>query len=270
MAVRAKNGIEYAINKWQPTIDYLNKNIPAHRFTLLPVINLKEITEEAIKGKYDFLLTNPASFVEIESLTDTKAIVTLQNLRSNHALSEFGSVIFTHIERVDILDLKDLRGKSIMGVSKRAFGGWYMAWLEMLEQGINPHNELKVVFADSGIQSDVVYAVLDKRVDAGIVRTDQLERMEQAGKIDMRYFRVLNNKNVDKFPFLLSTDLYPEWPIAVMKHVPEDIALEVKKVLLSIKSSDKAAISGKYSGWLEPLDYGKVKDLMVKLKLQNR
>ncbi len=267
VAVRAHNGIEKAVSQWQPTIAYLNKKIPAHQFKLVPVISLKEITIQAGRGSYDFILTNPSSFVEIESLHGVRAITTLVNDRSGHEESRFGSVIFTRAENEKIIGIHDLKGKKLMAVSESAFGGWRVAWLEMMKNGVDPNKELSVIFTDSRMQKDVVYAVRDKQADAGVVRTDQLEHMSQSGEIDMRYFRIVHNKNTEGFPFFHSTALYPEWPFAAMKHIPMDITLQVKEALLSINKNNNAAKIGKYIKWIEPLDYYKVRNLMIKLKL---
>lgn len=268
VAVRAHHGIEHAIKSWQPTVDALSKQLPKHRFTLLPIVSLNEINEQAEQGKFDFLLTNPSSFVELEQVYGAKALVTLNNKRSNTDQSRFGSVIFTHIRNVDILTIKDLKGKKLMAVSEPAFGGWRVAWLEMLDQGFNPVNQLKaLMFTESKTQPEVVESVRDGKADAGVVRTDLLERMEAAGKIDMRYFRILNNKDIKSFPFFLSTKLYPEWAFASMKTVPTEHAQQVKKVLQGLSAESVAAKKGKYVGWVPALDYSSVRDLMKKLKV---
>ncbi|MDH5387576.1 MAG: phosphate/phosphite/phosphonate ABC transporter substrate-binding protein [Gammaproteobacteria bacterium] len=269
VTVRAKNGIEASIEKWQPTVDYLSRTVKGgHSFKLKPVVSLGEIIQQASRGEFDFLLTNPSSFVEVEQRYGAKALVTLKNKRVNLAQSVFGSVIFTHVKNTDILNVKDLQGKTLMAVSEPAFGGWRVAWLEMLTLGFDPYRELKtLMFAENKTQPEVVFAVRDGKADAGVVRTDQLERMEASGKIDMRYFRVLNNKNNKNFPFFLSTDLYPEWPFAVMKNVPADVAQEVKQKLGLLTAESSAARSGKYISWVPPLDYASVDRLMQRLKV---
>ncbi len=268
VVVRAHHGFEKAIKLWQPTLDVLAKQIPQHTFILKPVLSLNEITAAAARGEFDFVLTNPSSFVEIEQLYGAKALVTLSNRRANTAQDSFGSVIFTHVRNEDILSLKDLQGKILMAVSEPAFGGWRVAWLEMLEQGFNPHRKLKkLIFAKGKTQPEVVWAVRDGKADVGVVRTDRLERMEATGEIDMRYFRIINNKDVKDFPFFLSTKLYPEWAFASMKSVPVELAQQVKKILLAIPNNSVAAQSGKYVGWVIPQDYSSVKALMQKLKV---
>lgn len=268
IAVRAHHGIDTAFSEWQATLDVLIKKLPAHTFTLLPIVSLKEITQRAGQGEFDFVLTNPSSYVEIEQLYDAKAIVTLNNKRANSPQDRFGSVIFTHTRNTDILTLNDLKNKTLMAVSESAFGGWRVAWLEMLEQGFMPQRDLKkLLFAKGKTQTEVVYAVRDGKADAGVVRTDRLERMETAGKIDMRYFRILNNKDVRSFPFFLSTKLYPEWAFAALKHVPTKDIVTVTDVLLNITKDSQAAKTGKYVGWTLPKDYAQVRALMKRLRI---
>lgn len=267
IGVRAHRGIEQAKTQWQATADYLTKQIPDHRFILVPMLSLQEITAAAGRGDLDFLITNPSSAVEVEYLHGAQMLATLKNRRANTAQTRFGTVVFVHVKNDRILTLHDLKGKTLMAVSEAAFGGWRVAWRELLLQGIDPFHDLKSVkFADS-IQENVVYAVRDGKADAGIVRTDQLERMEAAGKIDMRYFRILNNKNVREFPFFLSTDLYPEWPILSMKGVPIELSQLVGQGLLAVPAESDAAQKGKYVGWVAPLNYSSVEELMKTLKV---
>lgn len=267
IGIRAKSGIEYAITQWQATVEYLNKSIPEHHFVLLPIVKLPEVKAMAGRGELEFILTNPSSYAEIETLYGAKALATLNNKRAGRGQNRFGTVIFTHARNTDILKLEDLKGKTVMGVSEPAFGGWRTAWLEFLQQGIDPYRDFKqLLFAEDRIQPTVVYAVRDGRADAGVVRTDQLERMEAAGLIDMRYFRILNNQDIKDFPFFLSTPLYPEWPFASMPNVPDNVAQRVKAALLTIDADSEAARSGKYIGWLPPLDYGSVHELIQRLQ----
>lgn len=268
VAVRATRGIEHAVKQWQPTMDALSKQIPEHTFTLLPIISLDEITQRVGRKAFDFVLTNPSSFVEIEHLYGAVALATLNNKRADTAQSRFGSVIFTHVKNTDILTLKDLKDKTLMAVSEPAFGGWRVSWLEMLEQGFNPHRELKaLLFTESRTQPEVAQAVLSGKVDAGVVRTDLLERMEAAGKIDMRFLRILNNKDVRDFPFFLSTKLYSEWAFSALNQVPDEQMQQVASVLLAIDKDSQAAQAGKYVGWVPPQDYRPVQELMKRLEV---
>lgn len=263
VAVRAHRGIEDTIKQWQPTMRALGKKLPQHNFTLLPIVNINEITERAGKGEFHFVLTNPSSYVELNELYGAQAIVTLNNKRVNTAQSRFGSVVFTHARNVEIKSFSNMKGKSLMAVSEPAFGGWRVVWQEMLSQGFDPYTGLKSLsFTESRTHAEVVMAVLEGKVDIGVVRTDTLEGMEADGKIDMRFLRVVNNQKIKEFPFFLSTALYPEWPLAALTSVPSEHVEQVKNALRDISSSSKAAVAGDYVGWIAPLDYASVRDLM--------
>lgn len=268
VAVRAHRGTELAVKQWQPTVDALNKSITNHHFILLPIVSLTKISEYAKNQKFDFVLTNPSSYIEINQQYGGIALATLNNKRADTAQSRFGSVIFTHALNTDILSIADLENKTLMAVSEPAFGGWRVAWLEMLNQGFDPYQDLKsLTFTKSRTQPEVVDAVLQRSVDVGVVRTDQLERLEEARKIDMRYLRIINSKDIRDFPFFLSTDLYPEWAFAALSHVPENVQQAVSSALFKIDAHSHAAVQGKYIGWLPPANYQSVKSLMKRLKV---
>lgn len=268
VAVRAKGGVEQAIQQWQPTIDYLSRKFDDHTFRLKPVVSLEEISQLAGKGEFDFLMTNPASYVELKHLNGAIALATLNNKRANTAQSRFGSVIFTHAKNDDIITLADLKGKRVMAVSEPAFGGWRVAMLEMLSNDLNPQRDFSELLFAGGLQREVVYAVRDGVADVGVVRTDRLERMEAEGEIDMRYFRILNNKDISSFPFFLSTPLYPEWPfVSLNKTIPKSLLDDIQAALFELSESSAAAQAGKYVGWVTPLDYSSVEDLLKKIEV---
>jgi len=268
VAVRAHSGNDVSYQKWQATIDWLNKKIPEHHFEMISFVSLEEILEQTRNKEFDFLLTNPSSYVEANKFYGVNAIATLNNKRGDSAQNRFGSVIFTHARNIDIKKIPDLKNKTLMIVSESAFGGWQVSWLEMLTQDFDPYKNLKEIKVTiNGTQQEVVYAVKNNLVDVGVVRTDLLERMEKKGDIDMRYLRVINNKDIAEFPFFLSTKLYPEWAFAELNHVPAVVSRKVKTALLLIPKESSAAMKGQYVGWIEPLDYLPVENLMRTLSV---
>ena len=47
IGVRSHSGIDKTISKWQPTADYLTRNIPKHRFVIVPYIKLSGFTKNS-------------------------------------------------------------------------------------------------------------------------------------------------------------------------------------------------------------------------------
>ncbi|MDH5184575.1 MAG: sensor histidine kinase [Gammaproteobacteria bacterium] len=267
IGLRAHSGAEKDMEKWQPTADYLSQKIPEHRFVMIPFEDINELSRAAGRNMFEFVLTNPSSYVDLEKKYGASRVLTLQNLRQGGAYTQFGSVIFTRQDNNEINHLNDIKGKRFMAVSERAFGGWRVAWKEFLDNDIDPYADFEQVLFSGGIQEQVVHAVLKEQADAGTVRTDMLESMAASGEIDLNKLKILNRKNVDNFPFLLSTQLYPEWPFAKFPHTSSELAQKIAIALLSMPNQHPAATKGNYYGWTVPLDYQPVHGLLQSLKV---
>ncbi|MHA1597094.1 MAG: phosphate/phosphite/phosphonate ABC transporter substrate-binding protein, partial [Alphaproteobacteria bacterium] len=267
VGVRAHTGIEASLKQWQSTIDYLSQRIDGHTFRLAPYDKLEELSAAAHRGAFDYVITNPSSYVEMEINSGASRMLTLINKRQGDPYTQFGSVIFTRSERTEIKSFDDLRGRTLMAVSELAFGGWQVAWGELLKNGIDPKKHLKRLVFAGGNQQDVVYAVRDGKVDVGVVRTDMLERMAENGDIDITGFRPIGQHDDEEFPFLRSTDLFPEWALAKFPRAPIDLSRKVALGLLDMPADSAAAIAGKYVGWSVPLNYQPVHDLLQTLKV---
>lgn len=261
VAVRAHAGEQQAIKKWGPTIDYLNQTLPQYRFVMLPYINIKQQLVDAKAQRFHFFLTNPSTYVELEVNAGASAMLTLINNRRDTAQTRFGSVIFTHVGQADILDIRDLKGKNFLAVSPLGFGGWRVGLKVLKDHGIDPVTDFASL-KFTGNQYAVVKAIINKKAHAGMVRTDMLERLADKGEINLRNIRILNQQSTPNFPFFHSTQLYPEWPFAVMPHTSKELAEQVKQALLKLNASFPAAKAGKYVGWALALDYRPVKNLL--------
>ena len=266
IGVLAYRGDAIAQEMWQPTVDYLNREIPEHHFVLVP-LDLKTMEAAVAANDIDFVLTNTGDYVVLEERYGITRILTLRNLRNGQPYTEFGAVIFTRADRHDINDLDDLRGKSFGAVSKTAFGGFQMAWQVFDAARIDPFSDFSNLRFMGFPQDDIVYAVRDKRVDAGTVRTDTLERMAAAGLVQLDDFKVLAKQQTPDFPFLHSTPLYPEWPFAKTRQTPKLLAKQVAIALLLLPADSAAARAGNNAGWTVPLNYQMVHDLFRTLKI---
>ena len=267
VAVRAYAGEQHALQKWGPTLAYLNQALPDHHFSMIPYTDIKQELADARANRFHFLLTNPATYVELEVSTGARAMLTLINNRRGTPQTRFGSVIFTHVDNTDIIQLRDLRDKHFMAVTPMGFGGWRVGLKVLLEQGIEPDKDFASL-SFAGNQTRVVDAVLAKKVHAGMVRTDMLERLADTGKLDLRKLRILNQRHTENFPFFHSSPLYPEWPFTAMANTDRQLAAAVKLALLQLDKQHPAARAGRYMGWTEAQDYQAVKILMAELGIE--
>ena len=267
IGLRAHHGIEKSMRQWKKTADYLSEKIPEHKFIMEPFVGIPHLLEEARLNRFDFVLTNPSMFVEMELNLGASSILTLRNKRQGKPYTQFGSVIFTRKDNHTINRIEDLKNKKIVAVSKRAFGGWRVAVRELLNEDFDVYKEAKQVSFSGGIQQDVVNIVKFGNADVGVVRTDMLERMDTAGLIKLDDFKIINKKISKDFPFARSTQLYPEWPLAKMRKTSSELSKKVALVLLTMEAQHPAAIAGKYIGWTVPEDYQPVHNLMKDLRV---
>jgi len=266
IGLRAHLGATKSLLQWQATADYLSRAIPQHEFVMVPLVGLDELMQATERNEFDFVLTNPSSFVEMQVRYGASAIVTLKNKRQGKPYTQFGSVIFTLAGRDDINEIIDLKGKVLAAVSERAFGGWRVALREMLKNGVSVDDLENINFV-GGIQSDVVDIVEAGVADAGVVRTDMLERLATERNINLDKFKIINQKHSKYFPFYRSTPLYPEWAFSKMKGTSDDLSKKVTLALLNINSSQNAARVGRYVGWTVPENYEPVHELMRDLRV---
>ena len=266
IGVLAKSGEGIAVEKWSATADYLSSALPGYHFTITP-LGFKEIHQAVQQGRVDFVLTNPAFYVELEQLYGVSRIATLinQNLPGQQTTT-FGGVIFTKANRNDINTLADLKGKSFMAVDSLSLGGWIVAWREFYKKNIDPFTDFSSL-RYAGTHEGVVLAVLAGTVDAGTARTDTLERMAEKGGIRLKEIKILNQQRESGFPFLLSTALYPEWPMAAIKTTPNRLSRLVAGALMTMESSHPAALASQSAGWTIPLNYQPVHDCLFDLKI---
>ena len=267
IGVLAKRGPKLALQKWSEMGIFLSKAIPAYTFEIVP-LGFEEIHTVIKEEQVDFVLANPAFYVELEKLYGVNRIATLINQHgaSCQQTTTFGGVIFTRANRTDITSLDDLRGRSFMAVDPRSFGGWIMAWREFYKTSIDPSTNFSSL--RYGTTHDaVVHAVRSGVVDAGTVRSDTLERMAESGEIELNDFQILNRQDIRGFPFLVSTELYPEWPMAAVKTTSQKLSRQVASALLSMEDTDPAAIAGRSAGWTVAHNYQAVHACLLDLKI---
>lgn len=265
IGVLANRGAIYTLTSWHQVAAHLNAHIPNHNFVIIPLTHMP-LELEVKEGQLEFVLVNPAQYIEFEEKYGVSSIATLVNHVGGIETSSVGSVIFTKANQTDIATLSDLKGKSLATADENSFAAWYITRDELKRHGVLPGDLASVKFA--GIPYDhVITVVQNGEVDAGAVRTDVLEQMAREGKIALNDFRILNPKQVEGFPFLLSTELYPEFVFARLKHTDTQLANDVAAQLLLM--SHYKSINGDLNpiGWTVPANYEKVRKLLQDWRL---
>ena len=257
IGVLAKRGAPMCMKEWGATGAYLSETL-GEKFNIIP-LKFTAVEPAMKSGKIDFLLANPAFYVTIEKKYGVHAIATMINSRGGKALKQFGGVLFVRKDS-DIKELSQLKGKKFMCVKYSSFGGGNMVWRLLVNNGIHPKTDFAAVL-EGKKHDNVVLAVQNGTADVGTVRSDTLERMQEEGKIKISDFRIIHQIN-DDFPFVHSTRLYPEWPMAANKNTPAGVAQKVADALKKMPENSMAAKTAKIVGWTDPLDYAPVAECL--------
>jgi C4-dicarboxylate-specific signal transduction histidine kinase len=266
IGVLAFRGKQDALERWGPTAQYLSQSISDHSFKIVP-LTLEGMLSRVEQDRLDFILTNTGNYVVLENAFGISRLATLKVRQFAADFTQFGAVIITRRGHPDLNQLEDIAGHSLMAVSEEAFGGFQMAWRELIDVGIDPFEDLQSLQFAGFPQDDIVHAVIAGEVDAGTVRSGTIERMAADGLIDIEQIRVLGSRDSKSFPFLHSTRLYPEWPFAKARKTSQELAQRVAIALLQMKPDSEAATLALSAGWTIALDYGPVHELFQELEI---
>lgn len=124
-----------------------------------------------------------------------------------------------------------------------------------------------MIFAD-GNEREVIYAVQTGLVEAGVVRSGVLEALHRRGVIDIDDFAPIEPILHQGYPFMSSTELYPEWLLAALPSVDETILAHVINVLLNVEPDSPESLAAAGSVWQAPHNYQNVHDLLISLRVR--
>lgn len=264
MGILAYEGKEVMISRWQPVVDSVNDRMRNVELSIKPYY-LKELAQAVSQHEVDLVLTNSANFVELAHAQRlTSPLLSMITFYEGVPLYGFGGVIFTRAERTDIQSLQDLRGKTVAGVARNAFGGYLIQAYELQLEGVPPE---QYRLQELGLpHENIVNAVLNGEVDVGFVRSGLLESMSERGLLQMDSVRIINEQNQPDFPLFLSTRLYPEWPMAALAHVAPEHAGQVVGSFLTLEHGAEVLQQAQVYGFSVPADYEPVRAMMRSMR----
>ena len=260
IGVFAYQGERAAISDWAPVLDYLGDALPEYRFRL-DIYDAHSLRKAIADQRIDLVITNPGYYVTMEAEFGLSRIATLVSPHVATADRAIGSAVFGRADRADLTDLSSLGGKKVAAIAPDAFGGYLIAARELQKQGFDPESDLKELRFVGLPMSRVVDAVQRGEADAGIVRACLLEQMAGEGRIRLDDFRVLSPRQEKGFPCATSSELYPDWPIAVTHQTDRTLAKAVARALLGMPE-----VQGGLS-WSVPADYQPVHELYRELRV---
>lgn len=266
LGVLAFQGKAVAEKQWTATAEHLTVALKPRRVELF-ALTYDEINAAIAEGKIDLVLTNPEHYVALQRAFGVRPLVTLVSRIDGKPYETFGGVMFTRVG-TGIRRLEDIRGQKVAAVGLFSLGGFLAQARELNRIGVDLRSRDVASLRFTGVPHDlVVQAVLKEEADVGMVRAGVLEAMASRGELDLNKIRVIHPNTHDPFPYRLSTQLYPEWPLAVLPHVPGLLAKDIMQAAMQIAPDDAAAATGRYHGFAPVADYSPVADLMSELRI---
>jgi len=242
--------------RWQPLADYLTQQLGQ-------AVKIRSIKPSGIvkrSKRADFILANPVVTNKVADQYGFKPIATLNHKKSGSQLS--GLIIVR--EDSPIHNLQGLKGKKVAVVNKKnAAGGFMFQAYELFKIGFDPAKDFQS-FLEIQNQNAIILRVIKGQLDAGFVRSGQLQQLlKQNKKVDMSQVRILNQQGDEN----RSTELFPHWAFSAKQDMPADVVAKVKQALLEMTPDMLASQSANIKGFVAPGDYGLLKIVMEKLKV---
>ena len=250
-------------NRYAPLIDYLSVALE-RPFELVPLTQESQFTVVE-KGDVDFITNNPLAAVQVQRLYDTEFLVTHSRPGSG---TEFSALIIVKADS-DIQTLEDLKGKQVACVDfETAAAGCLFQVYHLLQNDIDPFQDFGN-FMENPSQDNIVLAVLNGTLDAGFIRTGQLEKMQKKDLLpNLDDIRILEPAG-GPFVFEHTTALYPEWPIAALPNTDSELRDALQAALVALPEDHSALSAANVERFTDAVDYQSIHDLIETLQLKS-
>lgn len=268
LGVLANEGATRALEAWTPTEDLLNRaaatqDLP-YRFKIQPHSETS-LLDGLGSGQVDLFIADAAVFAAAEVEESARALLSVAHMWQGTTYNQTGAVVFVRSDS-DILRLADIADRNIMGVDAAELTGWQLALQEFRKNRLPVDQITDNAIFSVGNQREVVYAVQNGLVDVGVIRAGVLEMLSEQRVISMNDFRPLAPMRHVGFPFWASTPLFPDWVLASMPTVSDDVLAMVIDVMLKMDEASPASVAANGTVWQAPQNYQEVHQLLISLR----
>lgn len=178
-----------------PLVKYLSEKID-RPIKLVTAPDRKTFQVRALQEEYDLAIACVACYFELLDKTSYYAIA--------RGEPSFTGGLFVKKESAITNPEQLLQGKRIAAVKQYSYAG-FLFWYEyLIENKLQDQFTRPPVFLEN--QDSIIYAVLNNKVDAGIIRTDALDTYKLTPlKEQLRI--ILQSREIPHFPFIASAKL---------------------------------------------------------------
>ena len=250
-------------NRYAPLADYLSETLE-RPFELIALTQESQFTVVEA-DEIDFIATNSLAAVQVQRLYNTELLVTHSRPQSG---TQFSALVIVRSDS-DIQSLDDLRSKRVACVDvETAAAGCLFQIYHLQQNNIDAFQDFGELIENPS-QDNIVFAVLNGTIDAGFIRTGQLEKMLRNELLtSLDEIKILDQAD-DTFVYAHTTALYPEWPIAALRNTDPILSDAVETALLTIPDDHPALASANVESFVDAVDYQSINDLIETLQLKS-
>lgn len=252
-------GFKKTKEKYEPLVNYLNETLK-HEKIVLHILKPDAINNKIKNNQLDIVSTNPIHFLAIRTNYQIGGVMaTLVDSTNGVKRDKIAGLIVTRADNDKINSLKDIKAKSVATPQKTNMGSFRAQLYELYKQNITINDLQSITEAETN--ENVIDMVLNKKVDVGFIRTGLLNNND----LKFKNLKIINPLKHNDFPEIVSTALYPEWPVFAMAHMDERVVGRIASALFLIEPN----ILGKNGiyGYSVPADYIEVEKLAMALRL---
>ena len=164
------------------------------KVTISSAVDARTFLEKAGSGEYDLLLASPTVYYKLRS-SGYKVIA-----RGDETF--YGGAIVR--KDSEIRTIGQLRGKKVAAVGNHSYAGYMFLLPQLKARGIDPSQDVDIQFL--GKVDTIIYGVINKKYDAGLLRIDTLDLPDFADIRD-QVTVIARSPEIPQFPFVVKNSM---------------------------------------------------------------
>ena len=258
---------EFFVESFAPAMRTLRAAFPETRF-VTKEYSSRDLSDAVARGEVDLFFADSALFGLLEHREGARPIA----MRTVPGARDPGrAVSFTVVVPAEspLRTLSDLEDKRLAVESRETYSPWLLFLGRMVELGLSSDRTAENVIETGYGVADPVRALQEGLVDAAVLSSCQLERLERAGILAPKSLRVLDARGSDQDPddplevdaCWRSGELFPDAVFGLARQVSSSAASAITVAVLSALPTKEG-----YS-WRVGSELTKVNDLYRKLRI---
>lgn len=181
------------VEMYGPLAVHLEKKL-GRKIRIAAAPDAKSFLDKARKGEYDLLLSAPPAYYKLRSI-DFKVIARGKPGFYGGAIVSKDSAIKT---------IEQLKGKKVAAIGEHSYGAYSFILPQLEAKGIDPRKDVDFQFL--GKVDSIIYGVVNKKYDAGLIKLETLDLPSFAGIRD-QVTVITRSPEIPHFPFLVKSSM---------------------------------------------------------------